>query len=49
VFEDEGVLVAINLGNEEVFVNLTEFKELPEIAEIYVCNLNYSDKDNKTM
>jgi hypothetical protein len=42
-------VVAVNWGNSSVTVNLGEFAEIPEVAEVYVTSVNFSDASSKAV
>jgi hypothetical protein len=42
-------VVAVNWSNVSVTVDLGEFAEVPEFAEVRVTSVNFSDASPKTM
>jgi hypothetical protein len=42
-------VVAVNWGNSSVTLDLGEFGEIPELAEVYVTSVNFSHASSKTM
>jgi hypothetical protein len=42
-------VVAVNWSNVSVTVDLREFDEIPEVAEVFVTNVNFSYASSKTM
>jgi hypothetical protein len=42
-------VVAVNWGNVSVTVNLGEFGEIPDVAEVYVTSVNFRDASTKTV
>jgi hypothetical protein len=42
-------VVAVNWSNVSVSVDLGEFGDVPEVAEVYVTNVNFREASSKTM
>jgi hypothetical protein len=42
-------VVAVNWSNISVMVDLGEFCDIPEAADIYVTSVNFSDSSSRTM
>jgi hypothetical protein len=42
-------VVAVNWCNRSVTVDLREFREIPEVAEVYVTSENFSGAPSKAM
>lgn len=47
--KSKSYVVAVNWSNISVTVDLGEFCDIPEVADIYVTSVNFSGGSSKTM